>query len=365
MANERTTTDSVLPQPNARPQARRASAAPIPASADAGEAAPIWNDSSLPETTPEFRLSQQVHDVIDGKRFFDKYAADAMCMRVLLTIGAIESYFHEERPDDKAPLLRDLRGLLDQLEESKFRDPKIRSFFEETIRYLEEVPTLDTVQRFEWEREELSEIARRIPTMLCDETRGYYKWLARTFEGPGDIVELGSWMGSSTACLAEGLSQNQGRQGKTIHVFDSFIWLEWMKTYTEDSELLAANICNGESFLEYFWRYAGPYRDFIQVHQAALKTETKQFALPALAWEGGEIGILVMDFAHDRASNEAMWRVFSPSFSRGSTIIVFNQFGNIPAGEVREFCRRKGPELISLHKPCGSAKAFRYQGVAQ
>jgi len=72
-----------------------------------------------------------------------------------------------------------------------------------------------------------------------------------------------------------------------------------------------------------------------------------------------------MDFAHDLASNEAMWRVFSPSFCSGSTIVVFNQFGNIPAGEVREFCRRKGPELIPLHKPCSSAKAFRYQSVAQ
>ena len=43
--------------------------------------------------------------------------------------------------------------------------------------------------------------------MLCKETLGYYRWLTRTFEGPGDIVELGPWMGSSTACLAEGLSQ--------------------------------------------------------------------------------------------------------------------------------------------------------------
>ena len=348
MADEQRITDSVLPQHDAPRLTGRTGAASFSISA-----------------TPASRICEQLHDVIDGKLFFDQYTVDAMCMRALLMIGSIQRYFYDERPNDKASLLRDLRGVLDELEESTFRDPKIRSFFEETIRYLEKVSTLDTIQRSEWEHEELSEIARRIPTMLCQETRGYYKWLARTFEGPGDIVELGSWMGSSTACLAEGLSQNQGRQGKTIHVFDSFIWLEWMKTYTEDSELLAANIRNGESFLEYFWRYTGPYRDLIQVHQAALKTETKQFAVPALSWEAGEIGILLMDFAHDMASNEAMWRVFSPSFCSGSTIVVFNQFGNIPAGEVREFCRRKGPELIPLHKPCSSAKAFRYQSVAQ
>lgn len=348
MANEHRIADSSLLQHDAPRLVGCGSAESLPTSATAASS-----------------LYEQVHDVIDGKRFFDSYTVDAMCMRLLLAIGAIQSYFYDERPEDKASLLRDLRGVLDELEESKFRDPKIRSFFEETIRYLEEVSAVDTLQRPEWECEELSDIARRIPTMLCHETRGYYKWLARTFDGPGDIVELGSWMGSSTACLAEGLSQNRRRQRKTIHVFDSFIWLEWMKTYTEDSELLSANIRDGESFLQYFWRYAGVYRHLIQVHQAALQTETNQFPVPALRWEAGEIGVLVMDFAHDRASNEAMWRVFSPSFCSGSTIVVFNQFGNIPAGEVREFCRNKGPELIPLHKPCSSAKAFRYQAVVQ
>jgi hypothetical protein len=347
MANEHRIADSLLLQDDA----------PRPVGCGSPDSLPT-------SATTASSLYEQVHDVIDGRRFFDRYTADAMCMRVLLTIGAIQSYFYDEQPAEKAFLLRDLRGVLDELEESKFCDPQIRSFFEETIRYLEEVSALDTVQRSEWKREELSEIARRVPTMLCQETRGYYKWLARTFEGPGDIVELGSWMGSSTACLAEGLSQNPARQSKTIHVFDSFVWLEWMKTYTEDSELLAANIRNGESFLEYFWRYAEPYRDFIRVHQAALKTDTKEFSVPALEWKIGKIGILVMDFAHDRASNEAMWRVFSPSFCSGSTIVVFNQFGNIPAREVREFCRRKGPELIPLHKPHSSAKAFRYQSVS-
>ena len=98
------------------------------------------------------------------------------------------------------------------------------------------------------------------------------------------MVELGSVMGSSTACLAEGLSLNPVRQSKTIHVYDSFIWLDWMKTYTEDPELLAANIRDGESFLDYFWNYVGSYLDFIQLHQAALKTGTEEFDKPSLEW---------------------------------------------------------------------------------
>jgi hypothetical protein len=92
-----------------------------------------------------------------------------------------------------------------------------------------------------------------------------------------------------------------------------------------------------------------------------LKTTAEQTALAALEWSGGPIAILVMDFAHDWATNEAMWRVFSPSFQSDCTIVVFNQFGNIPAGEVREFCRDKALELVPLHKPHSSAKAFRYR----
>src|SRR6266581_1441990 len=128
MANEQRITDAVLPQHDAPRLAGRAGAASLSISA-----------------TPASRLYEQVHDVIDGKLFFDEYTGDAMCMRALLMIGAIQRYFYDERPNDKASLLRDLRGVLDELEESKFRDPKIRSFFEETIRYLEEVSTLDTV----------------------------------------------------------------------------------------------------------------------------------------------------------------------------------------------------------------------------
>jgi len=102
-------------------------------------------------------------------------------------------------------------------------------------------------------------------------------------------------------------------------------------------------------------------RHLIDVHQSVLKTATQQTALPAIESSAEPIAILVMDFAHDRASNEAMWHVFSPSFQSGSTIVIFNQYGNIPAGDVREFCRDKAGELVPLHKPRSSAKAFRYQ----
>jgi hypothetical protein len=330
----------------------------------AADAATVHDISNLREARAR-HLDRQIHDVIEGRSFFDKYATDAMGMRALLMIGAVQDYFREERPDDRARVLDELRRVANELDGSELYDRKVRTFFEESIRYLKTEFPSSTLEKHGGESEELSDAVRRIPTMLCKETRGYYKWLARTFDGPGDIVELGSWMGSSTASLAEGLSQSAAKERKTIHVYDSFVWRDWMRTYTEDSELLAANVRDGDSFLDYFRNYTDAYRDLLEVHQSALKTGPEQYAVPALEWSGGRIGILVMDFAHDRASNEAMWRVFSPSFQSGSTVVVFNQFGNIPAGEVRKFCREKSLELVPLHKPCGSAKAFRYQKIAE
>jgi hypothetical protein len=323
-----------------------------------GAASP--HTTSLGGTVFAPALCQHAHDVIDGKSFFDPYAADASWMRVLFAIGAIQSYLLEERPGDAVPLLKDLRAVLLDMDQARLCDARIRSFIVDSIRCLETDTVADTLDRNAGENEELSRSVQRIPTMVTKETLRYYKWLARTFEHPGDIVELGSWMGSSTACLAEGLSQNPCRKHTRIHAYDSFIWRDWMRTYTEDAELLAADIRDGDSFLDYFRRHTAPFRHLIDVHQSVLKTATERTALPALEWRGGPIAILVMDFAHDRASNESMWRVFSPSLQSGSTIVIFNQYGNIPAGEVREFCRDKAGELVPLHKPRSSAKAFRY-----
>jgi hypothetical protein len=363
MADKYTMGSYMVSQPDARDAAKEFQIPTGLAPGGKSDAGIASGAAGLRETSLACDLRRQIHNVIEGKSFFDPYAVDAVCMRLFLAIAALQHYFREELPKDKAPLLGKLRRALLDLDESDLCDPKIRFFFADSIRYLETDASAEPLERPGGEHEELSASVHRIPTMLCKDTLGYYKWLARTVKHPGDIVELGSWMGSSTACLAEGLAQNPSRKGRRIHVYDSFIWRGWMRTYTEDPGLLASNIREGESFLEYFLGYTKSFRHMIEVHQAVLGTGTEQFAPPPLEWDGRAISILVMDFAHDRVSNEAMWRVFSPSFRSGSTIVIFNQYGNIPAGEVREFCRERATELVPLHKPSSSAKAFRYQNT--
>jgi hypothetical protein len=359
MGTEETT--PMVPRPQVRAAAKQSDVQSGSASVVAAPVSPVGDGASFPRTLFASTARQYIHDVIDGRNFFDPYGADAMWMRAVLAMGAIQIYFREEKPSEAVSLIQVLRGVLHDLDEFGVDGAQIRSFFKNSIRHLEADSVAGTLDRTAGEKEKLSASVQGIPTMVSKETLRYYKWLARTLQEPGDIVELGSWMGSSTACLAEGLSQNPRSEQARIHAYDSFIWRDWMRTYTEAPELLAANIRAGDSFLHYFRDYTAPFRHLIDVHQSVLKTGAEQTVLPSLEWSGGPIAILVMDFADDRASNEAMWRVFSPSFQSDCTIVVFNQFGNIPAGEVREFCRDKVLELVPLHKPHSSAKAFRYR----
>jgi hypothetical protein len=171
-----------------------------------------------PNSTLLGMLQQGARDVIDGKRFFDQYADDALYMRVLLTLGAMQDYFREERLSRKGPLLVELRRITNDFNESSLQDPQVRAFLDASVREMEIGNTEEMVQRSGWQTEVLPPTVSQIPTMLCDETLVYYHWLARTFKAPGDIVELGCWMGSSTSCLAEGLLRNPSRNARKLHV---------------------------------------------------------------------------------------------------------------------------------------------------
>jgi hypothetical protein len=235
MAAEGTMASYMVDLPEGSAAAKRSGVQTEPASPI--QAKPVSHATSLRGTVFAPALYQYIHDVIDGKSFFDPYAADASWMRAILAIGAVQSYFHEEKTRDAVSLVKELRDVPVDLDELGLCDARIRSFFEECIRCLETDTAVNTLDRVAGADEELSRSVQSIPTMASQETLRYYKWLARTLEHPGDIVELGSWMGSTTACLAEGLSQNLCRKHTRIHAYDSFIWRDWMRTYTEDPEL--------------------------------------------------------------------------------------------------------------------------------
>jgi hypothetical protein len=197
--------------------------------------------------------------------------------------------------------------------------------------------------------------------MLHEESYKYYKWLGKNHEGVGAIVELGCWMGATTSCVMEGLLENKGTHKKEIYVFDSFKWSMQMQMFQKFKALKNRNLKEGDTFLPFFKKYCSRYLDNIHVAESWLYTdENTERSLPPVSWNNENIEILILDFSPLKSINEATWKLFSPFFIPGKTLLVFNQFGNFSANELREFIRLHSANLKAIHKPNSAIKSFLF-----
>jgi hypothetical protein len=62
-----------------------------------------------------------------------------------------------------------------------------------------------------------------IPTMTTRAEQRLYFLVASQHTGKGEAVEIGPWLGGSTAQIVSGL--RQAATGCTLHVFDKFEWV--------------------------------------------------------------------------------------------------------------------------------------------
>lgn len=145
----------------------------------------------------------------------------------------------------------------------------------------------------------------RIPSMLTDEEKQYLVWLTSvSYEGWGSIVDLGPWLGSSSAALAEGLKR-RGTGGQ-VYSIDLFRWdPSYMETFAKE------DLRRGDDFLPVFMREIGEYSQWI----VPLKQDLMQYQ-----WQEGAIEILFVDAAKswDLLNNilEAFGKYLVPGHSR-------------------------------------------------
>ena len=133
-----------------------------------------------------------------------------------------------------------------------------------------------------WKRVSLPEDVLGIPSMLTHEELQYLSWLtAEMYEGWGAIVDLGPWLGSSSAALADGLRRT-GRP-VTVRAFDLF---QWARSYMESQA--PENLPEGQDFQFLFRQHIAPFAAWID----AEKQDLMQYH-----WEGGPIEILFVDAA--------------------------------------------------------------------
>ena len=310
----------------------------------------------------ERQLAEIANAAFDHDSRFERFGPSNFWMRFLVFLNELSLYLLR-RSLPAGRRAREMIGPLLRLhDELAIARPDILAFIGESAIELADISDR-CLPAMPWSGEDLPAEAQHIPNMLEPDAMRYYAWLGRTLDPAGDVVELGSWMGGSTACLASGLRRNPRYRDRKLHVFDGFIWRKWMAQYATDPAL-PARYRDGDSFMGAFLDYCAGFRDLLAVTQGALPPDDGNGGATPIRWAGGPIGAFVVDHSDRYEANVRAWAVFAPSFVPGRTVVVFNQYGNLRAEELRRFCRDHRNELSPLHHLACSGRAFQFTGAS-
>jgi hypothetical protein len=186
-----------------------------------------------------------------------------------------------------------------------------------------------------------------IPTMISDQERRYLYWLAKDFyQGQGSIVEVGTWLGGSTACLAAGLVDSGSAQ--QLFCYDNYVW---MKGY--EPRAMGIVLPEGGDFHPHFKRF---------IDARFLNVQSQKAQLSEIVWQGGPIEVLFLDAPKNRADMISAINAFFPSLIPGFSVVVFQDFFYSPAYEVPATVCALGDTLSLVHTVANSSTAaFRVE----
>jgi hypothetical protein len=154
--------------------------------------------------------------------------------------------------------------------------------------------------------------------MLGLEERKLLYHLARDiYTGEGAVVDLGSFCGASTCCLAAGIRENSRAGGQLVHTYDSFLasepyLIDFIRNqFGEELEI-------GQSFASVFHRSTTQFADLIAVHAGDLLTQSWPKSTP--------IEILFIDIAKTLALSGKVLSEFFPRLIPGKSTVVHQDF---------------------------------------
>lgn len=164
-----------------------------------------------------------------------------------------------------------------------------------------------------------------IPAMLTLAERQYLQYIGKFYEGKGEVVEVGSWLGGSTYYLVSGLTCNQNFKNKRLYVFDDFVWRSaWMDKWLVGTSLSPPK--NHESFEKLFESQVGQILQKLEVSRGKLCDYDGNENLQKLQWIGKKIEIIFVDCGRSFEVNQAWWKIFSPYFIPNHTLIIMQDW---------------------------------------
>lgn len=156
--------------------------------------------------------------------------------------------------------------------------------------------------------------ARDVPTMLSRQEQLLYYWLARSLpDGEGDIVDLGSFIGGSTACLASG--RMSALKKSKIHAYDMFTADERVKKRLLYKRGIAP--FDGNDILPLAKELLSPWAPLIRFHRGDITDQL---------WDDTPIQLLTLDASKVAAKMDRMAEIFFPALAPGKSIIVQQDF---------------------------------------
>jgi hypothetical protein len=162
-----------------------------------------------------------------------------------------------------------------------------------------------------------------IPAMTTDAERECYYRLAKAAAPEGAVVELGAWMGASTAYIAAGV-RDSGAPIKA-QVYDQFIskpgHIEKVRAFYDKRGIDRAPV--GPS-LEAFKDNLGPLLSYVEPHQGKIE---------GMRWDRGPISLLVTDAPKRVPAISAVLMALRDALQPGA-IMAWQDFCHFPSYEI-------------------------------
>ena len=162
-----------------------------------------------------------------------------------------------------------------------------------------------------------------MPGMITDEETQYYDYIGTIYEGRGEVVELGPWLGKSTRHILRGLDKNPQFTGRRLHVFDDFVWrASWMDQYTPEHQRLP----NHANFRDLFEKYAEDVLPRLNVTRARITDYDGNETLPRIQWNGDPVEMMYIDCGRTVQANEGWFEIFSPSLIPDVSLLIMQDW---------------------------------------
>lgn len=182
-----------------------------------------------------------------------------------------------------------------------------------------------------------------LPGMLALEERQFLYWLGVHNQG-GPIVDLGTFLGLSAACMAQGM--NVGGARGHITSYDLFVYGPWCASYD-----LGDGWKDGDDLVPHVRESLAALADRITLVKGDIAGKT---------WDGGPIETLFVDFTQNWKHHNHVCREFLPHLQIGG-ILAHQDYVGVVAYWLHIFMERYADhfELISPHIK-NSTAAWRY-----